>query len=253
MTEESPLVSVIMPAYNAEKFIVEAIESVLSQTYSALELIVIDDCSTDTTLETALEYAKKDNRVRVIRNEKNSGVARTRNAGLDAAKGEFIALIDSDDLWLPEKLEKQMTVAENTAADIVYCSYGMIDENGQKKFNDFIVPAQTDYEHMLIKSSISCSTALLSAKMMEGHRFDPGYYHEDYVMWLSLLKEGYRAEGVCEVLTQYRIRNKSRSNNKIKSAQQRWVIYRDYLDMTVSQTTHYMFEYMIEGIRKYSR
>lgn len=104
----APLVSVIMPAYNAEKYIEEAVSSVLSQTYKNWELLILDDCSSDCTAEIAEYFASLDTRIRLLRNPQNMGVAKTRNRGFDIAKGEWIALLDSDDVWHSDKLEKQL-------------------------------------------------------------------------------------------------------------------------------------------------
>ena len=119
--DKQPLVSVIMPAYNAEKYIGEAIASVRAQTYENWELLILDDGSADRTAEIAQAYAQQDARIQVLRNPQNMGVARTRNRGFDLAQGEWIALLDSDDRWRAQKLEKQLAVARSSDADIVYC------------------------------------------------------------------------------------------------------------------------------------
>lgn len=128
---DRPLVSVIMPAYNAEKYIAEAISSVLSQSYTNWQLLILDDCSTDHTAEIAEYFEKADTRIRVLRNPRNMGVAKTRNRGIDMAKGEWVALLDSDDRWHDDKLEKQLVVADSSDADIIYCSYALTDESGE--------------------------------------------------------------------------------------------------------------------------
>ena len=125
--DKQPLVSVIMPAYNAEKYIGEAIASVCAQTYKNWNLLILDDGSADRTVEIAESYAQQDARIQVLCNPQNMGVARTRNRGFDLAQGEWIALLDSDDRWRAQKLEKQLAVARSSDADIVYCSYAMID------------------------------------------------------------------------------------------------------------------------------
>lgn len=123
MEKEEALVSVIMPAYNAEKYIEEAISSVVSQTYKNWELLILDDCSSDRTGEIAELFEKADPRIHLFRNSQNLGAARTRNRGLDLARGEWIALLDCDDVWHEEKLEKQLVIAGHSGADIIYCSY----------------------------------------------------------------------------------------------------------------------------------
>lgn len=158
--DRQPLVSVIMPAYNAEKYIGEAIASVCAQTYENWELLILDDGSGDRTAEIAQAYAQLDARIRVLRNPQNMGAAKTRNRGFDIAKGEWIALLDSDDVWHSDKLEKQLAVAGRAGVDIIYCSYALVNESGAH-LSDYIVPETTSYDAMLRESVLSCSTVLL--------------------------------------------------------------------------------------------
>ena len=123
-------ISVVMPAYNAEKTIAESIETVLKQTHENIELIIVDDASIDGTASIINTYARKNPQIRILRNTKNIGVAETRNKGIEAAKSDWIALLDSDDLWEPDKLERQIVLAYQEQAEIVYCSYDFIDEQG---------------------------------------------------------------------------------------------------------------------------
>ena len=251
MDLKQPLVSVIMPAYNAEKYIEKAIMSVVNQTYTNWELIVIDDGSKDSTSEIVEKLAKKDERIAFYANEKNIGVARTRNRGFDLAKGEYVALLDSDDIWLEEKLEKQLALFSETDADIVYTSYGIVDVEGKKYKEDYLVPPQTDFEKMLGENHIGCSTVLLKKSVTEKYRFNENFYHEDYVLWMQLLKDGHRAHGLTEVLVQYRFYPGSRAANKLKSAQKRWIIYREYLDLPFVKSVVSVVNYMLAGIKKY--
>ena len=244
------LVSIVMPAYNAAKFIRETIASVQSQTYENWELLVIDDGSKDETVEIIRALTKEDARIRLLQNEKNMGVAKTRNRGIELADGEFIALLDSDDLWYPEKLEKQLSLARES--EIVYCSYAMIDEDGKEKHAPFIVPAETNYKKMLISSVISCSTVLMRAETAKKYHFDETFYHEDYVLWMQMMKDGRKACGCTEVLGAYRIRESSRSSDKLSSAKKRWVIYRKCLHMSFVSSAYYLFRYAVRAMRKYS-
>lgn len=143
--QKQPLVSVIMPAYNAEEYISEAVQSVMAQTYTNWELLILDDCSTDGTADKARCFSDLDPRITLYSNPKNIGVALTRNKGMALAKGSWVALLDSDDIWHKDKLEKQLVAAENTGADIIYCSYSLMDKNGEH-LSDFIVPERTSYE-----------------------------------------------------------------------------------------------------------
>lgn len=248
-----PMVSVVMPAYNAEKYIKETIESVQKQTVSNWELIIVDDCSSDQTRMIIQEIQKKDERIKLLVNAVNLGVAKTRNRGFDECKGQYVALLDSDDLWREDKLEKQLKVYEETEADIVYCSYALIDEDGGKSCNDFIVPEKADYELMLTKSVISCSTAMFKREVIEKYHFTEDYYHEDYVLWLTMLRDGLEARGTSEVLADYRQIENSRAANKVMCAMERWKIYRDYLNIPFTKSMKHLMQYALAGVQKYQK
>lgn len=246
------LVSVIMPACNAENYIAEAITSVLGQSVRDLELIVIDDGSTDGTRKIVETFVQQDPRVRLVVNEGNLGVARSRNHGLELSSGKYTALLDSDDYWNSDFLEKMIARAEQTHGDIIYCSYALVGEKDEKVCNDFLVPEQADYEYSLVRSVITCSTVLLTRQMVEKYRFPYGIYHEDIALWFQMLKEGAKAYGVTEVLAAYRQRSGSRASNKLKSAVRRWPVYR-YLGICGPKCLWLLFRYSIYGIIKYKR
>lgn len=246
------LVSIVMPAHNSERYISDAIRSVIAQTYKRWELLVIDDCSTDCTAEIAKSLVNADKRINYIRNDRNLGVALSRNRGFEAAHGDRIALLDSDDIWHSDKLEKQLAIAEKTGSDIVYCSYSIMDENS-KKISDFIVPERVSYDELLRESVISCSTAMLSRSIIDTELFSNEYYHEDYAYWLRLLRKGYTAAAATEVLTDYRVVNGSRSHNKLKSAKERWLIYRKAEHLSLRRSVSVFCSYAIRGTVKYGR
>ena len=253
MTEKTPLVSVIMPAYNAEQFLEEAINSVISQTLTDWELLVIDDCSTDRTRQIAAEFAKKDSRIQLLVNEENMRVAKTRNKGLAVCRGEYVALLDSDDCYKPQMLQKMVERAKETKADIFYCSYELIDEQGKKVCNDFIVPEQTDFKHMLVRAVISGSNVLMTREIAKNNKFPTNMYHEDIALWFQLLRSGATAYGVTEIMTSYRQRANSKTANKLTSAVRRWSIYRKWLKQPVHQCIGYMIRYAYYGVIKYKR
>ena len=174
-----PTVSVIIPAYCCEKTIEQAIRSVLTQTISDLEIIVVDDCSTDNTCQIVEKVMNEDNRVILVRKIKNEGVATTRNIGCFLAKGEYIAFIGSDDWWLERKLEQQIVRMKNTDADLCYTSYYIISEDKKAK-SLYIVPENIDYEGLLKENVIGCSTVLLRSELMRKYDFKD-FFHEDYV------------------------------------------------------------------------
>lgn len=247
----TPIVSVIIPAWNAEPYIEKTLRSAMEQTLQNIEIIVVDDCSTDRTAEITERMAAADPRIRCFRNPQNSGVSKTRNFAIEQARGEYIALLDSDDLWLPEKLERQVELIRREDADLVYCSYGMIDEKGDKSHPDFIVPEITDMEHMLACNVIGCSTVLVRRDLLIQFPFGGDNSHEDYAVWLRILSAGYRMVGICTALMRYRVLSDSRSGNKWKSAKKRWRIYRRDLGFSRLRSMKYFLRYAIAGIKKY--
>lgn len=249
--KDTPIVSVIMPAYNAERYIEEAIRSVQAQTMEKWELVVVDDRSTDGTAGLIRNLADQDSRIRPIFSQINRGAAGSRNLALDMCQGQYVAFLDADDLWYPQKLEKQLEKAANTGADIIYCSYALFDGSGKKCHADFIVEEQTTLERMLVRSVMSCSTVLLRASAIRANRFPTNLYHEDYAFWLDLLRSGFTAVGVTEVLAGYRVISGSRSFNKLKSARNRWRVYRDYLKLPLIPSVKAMAGYAINGLKKY--
>ncbi len=232
-----PLVSVVMPAHNSERFIRQAIQSVRRQTIDDWELWVIDDGSTDRTESIVRDMAAGDPRIHLIRREESGGAARARNEGFSQCRGQYVALLDSDDIWLPDKLKFQCEAAEKVSTDIVYCSYAIIDERNQRKCADFIVPETVSYPLALVKSVMSCSTVLLRREVTEEYQFPLEHYHEDLAYWLELLKAGKTSVGVSDVLAGYRIGAETKSSNKINTEKKRWHVYRDFCHYSVLTST----------------
>lgn len=248
-----PGVCVIMPAYNAGRFIEEAIRSVMGQTYRNWELLVIDDGSKDDTVEVVRRLCEEDDRITLLCNPENMGVARTRNRGLELCSGRYAALLDSDDVWHPEKLEKQLMLAENTGAQLLYTSYAIMDEQGLPARGDYVIPYKTDFSALLKENVIGCSTVMLSPELAEKYRFEINYHHEDYVLWLQILRDGYPAAGCTEVLTRWRYIANSRSFDKRRSAKSRWRIYREYLKLSVLKSAWAFGGYALASLKKYGR
>lgn len=251
--QQIPLISVIMSAYNAEAFIVGAITSVQAQSLKDWELLVIDDGSIDNTCGIIEEFVQRDNRIHLIKNDENFGVAKTRNIGMEIFHGKYVAFLDSDDYWYPEMLEKMVARAEETDADIVYCSYELVDESGKKVCNDFLVPTQTTFKESIVRSVITCSTVLITRELARTYRFPTNMYHEDIAMWFQILRDGGKAYGVTDILAAYRQRRGSRSASKVKSAFRRWKIYRKHLKMPFLQSVWVLVRYAYYGIIKFRR
>lgn len=193
--KEFGLISIIMAAYNAEKTIEQAINSVLRQTYTDFELLVVNDCSKDRTVELVKSIAAKDNRVRLISNEKNSGVSYTRKHGLEESNGSWIAILDSDDAWTPDKLEKQIELQKRTNADLLFTGSAFMDSDGQPIDWYLHAPAEVTYRQLLKQNVLSNSSALVRKELYAKHYAIGDGMHEDFAIWLSILKEGKKAYG----------------------------------------------------------
>jgi teichuronic acid biosynthesis glycosyltransferase TuaG len=253
-SERSALVSVILPAFNAEKTISDTVNSVLAQSYEAFELIIIDDCSTDGTAAIIEEFEQKDARIRSLRNERNIGVLKTRLNGIRAAFGSWIAFIDSDDLWNPDKLEKQMNLQQETSCDLVFSGVGYIDTNGKPLSWVLHVPQDVTYEKLLKQNVISNSSVVIRKDVFLHYTpvsEDKRDLHEDYACWLQLLRNGHKVKGLDEPLATYRVSKNSMTGNKFHSAVLNWYTYR-FVGLNWFQTVYYMICYTVRGIRKYS-
>ena len=245
-----PLVSVIIPSYNTARFISECIESVLSQTYENWEMIIVDDCSYDSSLEIIGRYVKKDIRIKLIVQAKNSGVATARNKAIEASKGDYIALLDSDDIWLPSKLEKQISLMESRSILMSFSSYYTIDTNGKTIGLYYLKKSFLNYSDMLKSSRMGTLTTIYNAKHLGKHYFQT-IGHEDYVWKLSLLKKIDFAGGIEEPLARYRLVNHSLSSNKLHAAQWQWKIYREVEKLSLLKSIYYFTHYAFYGVFKY--
>ena len=253
MDTTQPIVSVIMPVYKAGEFVEEAIRSVLAQTVTDLELLVIDDCSPDDSYEIVQALAREDSRIRPLRNERNMGVARTRNRGLELSRGKYVAFLDSDDAWYPNKLEAQIALLEQTGAGVCYCAYRIVGTDGNPVKPDYLVSDRVDYESLLKENCILCSAMMVPGEIARRIRFNTEFFHEDYVLALDILREGHRAVGCTELLMAWRYMDDTRSFDKRKAAANRWRIYRDYLKLPVAKRIWVFGCYACAGARKYFR
>ena len=252
MTQENGKVSIIMAAYNAEKTIRQAVDSVLSQTYLDFELLVVNDCSKDQTQAIVEEYCQHDARVRLIVNPHNMGVSQARLNGLNAASGEWIAVLDSDDAWLPDKLEKQMKLQKKTGAVLLYTGSQFIDSDGKKIDWVLNVPEKVDYRTLLKQNILSNSSSLCRKELYRKHYAIGDRMHEDFALWLNILKNGEAAYGVNEPLLIYRISTDSKSGNKLKAAKMNWNTYRT-VGLNIFDSFYYMVWYTINGLLKYKK
>lgn len=227
--------SIIMPAYNAQSFIAASIKSALAQSHENLELIIIDDCSSDETLGIINKYKAEDSRVKLIRNAKNIGVAESRNRGLAESNGDFISFLDSDDIWYPDKLEKQHEVFLDRRPPVVYSSYHLIDESG-----DIVgyrkVKCACSYPELLRRNYIGNLTASYDRSQVKNIKFKQ-IGHEDYAFWLEILRttKGV-AIGLVDCLAQYRVRSGSLSSNKLYTTLWTWNIYKNIENLSHAES-----------------
>jgi teichuronic acid biosynthesis glycosyltransferase TuaG len=248
-SEPAPVVSVITPAYNAEAFIVETIASVQAQTLADWELLVADDASTDHTAAIVEAAAVADSRIRLIRLERNGGVARARNAALSAARGRFVAFLDSDDLWLPQKLERQLAFMRAQDAAVSYTAFRRVDETGTRVGRLVPVPARLSYRQLLKNTAIATLTGMVDTaktgpiRMTEARR-------DDYILWLSLLKRGFVARGLQQDLARYRVVRDSLSSKPKRSAAWVWDVYRKVEKLGPLQAAWCMAHYGARAIMK---
>ncbi|HIF5675668.1 TPA: glycosyltransferase family 2 protein [Vibrio parahaemolyticus] len=222
-------VSIITPAYNCEKEIIHTYKSIIKQTYSNFEWIVTDDASTDKTREILKEISKGDSRVIILENKENSGAAIARNKSISYSSGEFIAFIDSDDLWDANKLKKQVEFMVKYDIDFSFTPYQLISESGRPlgKKVDSHIKESVSYEDMLRKkATMGCSTVILRRSAFSDISMPLIRTGQDYALWLKLLKSGTKAYIFPQVLTKYRILPNSISRNKFKKSLRQWEIYR---------------------------
>ena len=192
------LVSIITPAYNAADYIVETIESVLAQTYTSWEMLIVNDCSQDNTAEIVQSYAAKDKRIKLISLQQNSGAAAARNTAIQNAKGRYIAFLDSDDLWKKEKLQKQIEFMQQNGYAFTYTSYEHFKEVKENIQNQVQIPKSLNYKQALKGNKIGCLTVMLDRKQIANIHFTT-QKHEDYILWLNILKQGWNARKLCIV------------------------------------------------------
>ncbi|WP_424934653.1 glycosyltransferase family 2 protein [Amaricoccus macauensis] len=221
-----PVVSVITPVWNAERTLEETVRSVRTQSFTDWELLLIDDGSNDGSRALAEELARDDPRLRLLGWEENRGAAAARNAGIAAARGRFVAFLDADDLWRPEKLDVQLEYIARTGATFVFSAYQRMDERG-RPLGRVGVPARVDHAGLLRGNVIGCLTALYDARHFGPVAMPDLRRRQDYGLWLRLLADGGAAHGIDTVLADYRVRKHSLSGNKARAMAATWRLYRE--------------------------
>ncbi len=249
----NPAVSVIMPAYNAMAYLQEAISSVVDQTFQDWELVVVDDASSDETPRILQTLASQEPRLVVDRLPRNCGVGYCRNRGLELAKGRFVAFLDSDDRWHPEKLSRQLVFMRQKKVAFSFTAYEVISATGAWLSLAPPVPEEMTYEKLLGNSLIGCSTVVLDREDLGDVRFPEMRTRQDFALWCTLLRDGRKAAGLADVLTQYRLSPSGISKNKLKGARQHWRVYREHLGLGLFKATRHFISYAWNASRKHRR
>lgn len=242
---EKALVSIITPLYNAELYISRTIDSILSQTYSNWELIVIDDKSTDKGIEVVKKYIEKDSRIKLLYNEVNSGAAVSRNKGIEAARGSYIAFLDSDDQWHKDKLSKQLKFMQENKYPFTYTFYNHINEKGEEISRTVNLPLKINYKRSLKANDIGCLTAMYDVEFFGKQYMANIRKRQDYTLWLKLLKITDYAYCLPEVLATYTIREGSISSNKYSLLKYHWRIYRHIEKQSFLKASYTMIHYLL--------
>ena len=243
------LISVIIPLYNSANFISPTLESVLNQTYQQFEVILVDDCSKDNTAEVVKRYADKDERIKYFLQSKNQGAAVARNRGMDEAQGRYIALLDSDDLWTPEKLEKQLAMMKSQNTGFVYCAYDYVDENGNPLKDKIKIKKLVNYKDLLTKTYISTPTVLIDRKATGDKRMPLRRTGQDYAYWLLLLRNT-QAYGIDEALVHVRKREGSLSKNKFQHLKDIWETQTQFEQIPEWKAYIHVVRYIVFTIKK---
>ncbi|WP_040978307.1 glycosyltransferase family 2 protein [Oceanobacillus jeddahense] len=249
MGEKKPIISVITPTYNSERFIAETIESVQAQSFSEWEMIIVDDCSTDQTAEIVKSYAEKDDRIHLTVLDENQGSAITRNTAMDKSQGRYLAFLDSDDLWLPEKLEKQLVFMQDNGVAFSFTQYVRMNEDGTDTGAVSTAPATVTYEDLMKRCVIGCLTVMLDRERIGERRMVNIRTRQDYAFWLEITRSGHFAYGLLEVLARYRLVGNSISSNKWKAAKRNWYVFREVEKQPLPQTIYYFSHYVARSLR----
>ena len=251
MIEE--LVSIITPCYNGGKYISETIDSVIAQTYPNWEMIIVDDGSKDNSAEIVNAYVEKDARIKYLKQE-NAGSAAARNNGIRTAQGQYIALLDADDLWENNFLEEQIKFMKEKNAVCVYCSYRCIDEKSNEILKPVICKEKITDKDMMVTNYIGCLSGLYDTKK-HGKIYlkeELKSLRDDYAYWLDIVKLENEAYGNNKLLARYRVLANSTTGNKKKLIGKQYKFYREYLKLGVFKSFTNLVRWGFMGLKKYS-
>jgi len=247
---KTPLISVITPVYNAEKYIFETMDSVINQTFENFEYILIDDCSPDNSAEIIKQFQKQDSRIKYIKLEENSGAAVARNTGIENAQGRYVAFIDSDDKWYPAKLEEQLRYMETENKAFTYTKFELINDDGSLKKEAAQIPEKFDYSGLLKNTAIACSTVMIDTDVIKDIKMPLVRKGQDTATWLKILRNHDYAYLVDKTLNQYRSVEGSLSSNKVQALKRTWNTYRNIEKLPLPKACYYFTAYVFNAIKR---
>ena len=243
------LVSIVTPCYNSEKYIADAIKSVLDQNYSNWEMIIVDDVSYDKSTDIIEKYANKDSRIRLIRMPKNSGAAVCRNRGIELAQGYYLAFLDSDDMWVPQKLAIQVEFMHANQYVLSFGSYKKMDEDGNKLPKSFVSALRkVSYQDLLSSNKIGCLTAMYDMNKLGKVYMPLIRKRQDYALWLKILKKTSFAYGIPQSLGYYRVRKSSISSSKIEMLKWNWKLFKEVEELSYLKSFYSVLQNVVNKI-----
>lgn len=248
---EKALVSIVVPVYNSEKFILDTINTVEKQSYKNWELIFVDDCSKDNSTKIIKERIKNNNKIKLIELKKNSGAATARNVGIDESKGSYIAFLDSDDLWKKEKLENQLAFIKENGCAFSFTGYEFADEYGLGNGKVVKVPFKMNYKKALKNTTIFTSTVMFDLEKISKDQIKfENIKSEDTATWWKILKNGYIAYGLNENLSYYRRTSGTLSSNKFEAIKRTWNLYRTQEKLNIFYSFYNFCFYAFNAVRR---
>ncbi len=243
-------VSIITPSHNSSLFIKDCIESVQNQSYTNWEMLIVDDASKDNSVELIQSISNNDSRIKLIALTKNVGAAEARNEALAHSKGKYIAFLDSDDMWLSSKLEKQIKFMQSSNCAFSFTAYQPMSENGSQKFSEIHVPSKIDYHSYLKNTIIGCLTVIIDKEQTGDFRMPNIRSSHDMALWLDIMKRGFKAYGLNEKLAYYRLVSNSNTSKKWKAATEVWKVYRTIEKLSIGYSLLCFIGYSYNAIKK---
>ena len=246
----SDLISIITPNYNSEFYLEDCISSVLNQTYTNWELLIVDDASTDSSRQIIERCANSERRIKPIFLDKNIGAAASRNLALENSSASYIAFLDSDDLWLPNKLDLQLRFMQENNYDFTFSSYNVVSENGKNIISKISAPNKISYNQYLKNTIIGCLTVMINKDKFKSVKMPCLRSSHDMALWLNLLRDGRYAYGLNDCLANYRLVKTSNTSNKFKAIYDVWLVYRKHEGFSFLYSLYNWFFYVFNALKK---